>query len=422
MATSNYYTSAYSGVPDSYGYTSRDSVLSLQHQLNNQYGAKLTPDGTWGPLTDAAYKQYMASGAGSASAGGSNSLYTQANGYNAYPGQAFDYGNYAGTLGAQASAAPTFNYTPAALERLAFNARSDADMQAEAQGLINPTYDRYFQQLEQGLNRNTMISEQQQADLERQKNDLLQQNAAQYDQQRAYLEQSAIARGMGRSSYLTDAQANSQINENAAMQRINENWQYEHQQIADNIARLNEDYNNAKSQGERERMEQIAGQISKLREADRQLGLQIQMYNADQSFREQTINTQMQQMQYENQLAVWKGQQDQYTQSLNAAMQLYAMDRDWASQQAGYQQQWAMSQEQFRQQQALQQEEAARLTASKSSGGGSSTGTLGLSVPTAPTTTPTPIFSGNQWGAPAMEDKERMLYLMAQQQAAQQAR
>lgn len=315
MAT--YYTSAYKdAVPT--GVASQADVKRLQSELN-QGGAGLKVDGIWGPLTDSAYKSYAASQAAALSQQTAAPAYQQAS-YAGYAG-----GSALAQMGYQQP--PAYAAQPASLERLSYSARSDADIQAEAAGKVNPTYDRYLLNLDKGYARDREEYAFAQEDLARQKEDLTAQTGAKYAEDRAYLEAGAAARGMGRSSYVAEVTGRSMREENAALARIGENWQFQHNRLNTAIARLTEDYSSAKAQGEREWAEKLSAEISRLKDQDRELGYEIQKFNADQGYREASINRQIEQMRYESEMAAWKLEHDavnEYREQLMAAQAMQA--------------------------------------------------------------------------------------------------
>jgi len=143
---SNYYVNGYT-TPS--GVTDRDDVKAIQQQLNLQ-GAGLKVDGIWGPKTDAAYQR--------ANGGSSLDPYMQK--------QLDTLGGYMQQL-QQMIEVPQINYTP----------RSAGELKGEIAAYLRPGYD--------------------QAIIQRQKAT---------DTQRAELDADAWARGMGRSTYVTDVE------------------------------------------------------------------------------------------------------------------------------------------------------------------------------------------------------------------------
>lgn len=145
-----------------------DSGLTTQVQtILSGLGADLGSagiDGKWGAYTDAAYNQYKDQV--DAALAGSN-------------GSAFS-GYYSSVTPHTHYSAPSINYTPRTLDEL----------MAEAQGLIGGEYDAQLLAAKQGY-------------------EASQQSLAKtYENTRKTTQDSAVSRGMGRSSYLTDAIAN----------------------------------------------------------------------------------------------------------------------------------------------------------------------------------------------------------------------
>lgn len=145
-----------------------DSGLTTQVQtILSGLGADLGSagiDGKWGAYTDAAYNQYkdQVDAALAGSNGGAFSSY------------------YSSTTPHTHYSAPSINYTPRTLDEL----------MAEAQGLIGGEYDAQLLAAKQGY-------------------EASQQSLAKtYENTRKTTQDSAVSRGMGRSSYLTDAIAN----------------------------------------------------------------------------------------------------------------------------------------------------------------------------------------------------------------------
>lgn len=159
----NYYLSGYQSlVPQ--GYESRESVASIQQQLN-MMGANLSVDGVWGPKTNAAYQAF-------GSAGGEN--YGTANyGTNSYgaSGYGLDGGMDLSSLYDQALGILSPNY-------VSYNVPSYNSLMSDNAGILRPQYD-------------SAIAQRQRQTLEN----------------RSEIDVDAASRGMGRSTYVTDVKS-----------------------------------------------------------------------------------------------------------------------------------------------------------------------------------------------------------------------
>ena len=158
------------------GYTTR--VQTVLQGLGADLGAGGI-DGKWGAYTDAAYNQYKDQV--DAALGGSGNMYVGNNPYG---------GNYYTAPNLSAS------YTQRTLDELL----------AEAQGLVGGAYDQQMLRQTQSFNA------------------AQKQLAQTYDTARQTTQDSAVARGMGRSSYLTDAVANVGIREADAVDELTRNY------------------------------------------------------------------------------------------------------------------------------------------------------------------------------------------------------
>jgi len=161
---SYYYLSGYTTPA---GVTDRAGVEAIQQQLNAQ-GASLKVDGIWGPKTDAAYKAL--NGNLNGSSGGMSYAQQQASMLNDF---------YQALL--PMTSTPTISYTP----------RDSSEMRSEIATYLRPSYD-------------SAIAAREAATVE--------SNAA--------LDADAWARGMGRSTYVTDVKQRSYAEEQADIARL----------------------------------------------------------------------------------------------------------------------------------------------------------------------------------------------------------
>ena len=182
----------YIGNPPPAGVTNQDDVREIQRQLNAA-GAHLAVDGMWGPKTEAAYQSLS---------GGGN--------YAAQYGQGL--GSFMQQMQSMLSM-PEINYTP----------QSEAMLRAQLRSALRPQVDE-------------AIAERKEATKET----------------AAALDVDAWARGMGKSTYLTDMKERQLDDE------------------ADDIARMEAEYSAT-----------LASLLMEAMEAERQRALEAQMYNAN---------------------------------------------------------------------------------------------------------------------------------------------
>ena len=208
------------------GYTTQ--VQTILQGLGANLGAGGV-DGKWGAYTDAAYNQYKDQ-VDAALAGGSNNLY---GGGGMYMG---------GGMGS--FSAPTINYTPRTLDEL----------MAEAQGLIGGEYDAQLLAAKQGY-------EASQKSL-----------AKAYEGTRKNTQDSAVSRGMGRSSYLTDAIANVGLHEK------------------EDNATLTGNYNDQVMTLEKAQAEAITAYVQQLQREQEQLQLQVALAQAELQYKYDALN------------------------------------------------------------------------------------------------------------------------------------
>lgn len=211
---------------------SMDSAYTTQVQtILKNLGANLGSagvDGKWGAYTQAAYNQYKdqvdAALAGGSTGGG--------------------YGGF-GFSGGGGYTAPTINYTGRTLD----------EMLAEANGLIGGEYDTQLRTAKQGYEANQQAL------------------TKAYENTRKTTQDSAVSRGMGRSSYLTDAIANVGLQETAANDTLTKN------------------YNDAVDQLELSRAKAVSSYVQQLqREQDDRL-LELALAQAELQYKYDALNS-----------------------------------------------------------------------------------------------------------------------------------
>ena len=210
---------------------SMDSAYTTQVQtILKNLGANLGSagvDGKWGAYTQAAYNQYKDQ-VDAALAGGSGG----------------SYGGFGFSSGGGYSA-PTINYTGRTLD----------EMLAEANGLIGGEYDTQLRTAKQGYEANQQTL------------------AKAYENTRKTTQDSAVSRGMGRSSYLTDAIANVGLQETAANDTLTKN------------------YNDAVDQLELSRAKAVSSYVQQLqREQDNRL-LELALAQAELQYKYDALNS-----------------------------------------------------------------------------------------------------------------------------------
>ena len=210
-----------------------DSAYTTQVQtILKNLGANLGSagvDGKWGAYTQAAYNQYKDQ-VDAALAGGSTGG---------------SYGGYSYSTGGSKYTAPTINYTGRTLD----------EMLAEANGLIGGEYDTQLRTAKQGYEANQQTL------------------AKAYANTRKTTQDSAVSRGMGRSSYLTDAIANVGLQEVAANDTLTKN------------------YNDAVDQLELSRAKAVSSYVQQLqREQDDRL-LELALAQAELQYKYDALNS-----------------------------------------------------------------------------------------------------------------------------------
>ena len=212
---------------------SMDSAYTTQVQtILKNLGANLGSagvDGKWGAYTQAAYNQYKDQ-VDAALAGGSSGG---------------SYGGFGFSSGGGGYTAPTINYTGRTLD----------EMLAEANGLIGGEYDTQLRTAKQGYEANQQAL------------------TKAYENTRKTTQDSAVSRGMGRSSYLTDAIANVGLQETAANDTLTKN------------------YNDAVDQLELSRAKAVSSYVQQLqREQDNRL-LELALAQAELQYKYDALNS-----------------------------------------------------------------------------------------------------------------------------------
>lgn len=212
---------------------SMDSAYTTQVQtILKNLGANLGSagvDGKWGAYTQAAYNQYKDQ-VDAALAGGSTGG---------------SYGGFGFSSGGGGYTAPTINYTGRTLD----------EMLAEANGLIGGEYDTQLRTAKHGYEANQQTL------------------AKAYENTRKTTQDSAVSRGMGRSSYLTDAIANVGLQETAANDTLTKN------------------YNDAVDQLELSRAKAVSSYVQQLqREQDDRL-LELALAQAELQYKYDALNS-----------------------------------------------------------------------------------------------------------------------------------
>lgn len=207
------------------GYTTQ--VQSILQGLGADLGAGGV-DGKWGAYTDAAYNQYKdqvdAALSGSGGSGG-GLLLGHSHGGSSY-------------------SAPTISYTPRTLDQL----------MAEAQGLIGGEYDAQLLAAKQGY-------------------EASQQSLAKaYETTRKTTQDSAVSRGMGRSSYLTDAIANVGLHEKQDAATLAGNY-------GDQVMTL-----------EKAQAEAISSYVQQLQRQQEQMALEVALAQAQLQYQYDALN------------------------------------------------------------------------------------------------------------------------------------
>ena len=212
----------------SYGSDYTKQVQNALKSLGANLG-KAGVDGKWGNYTQAAYDKYkdqvdaMLGGGGGGSGGNYSSLFMKTG------------GNYT---------VPQINYNPTSLD----------DLLKEANGLIGGQYDAQILSAKQGY-------EASQKSL-----------AKSYETARESTQDSAVSRGMGRSSYLTDAIANVGLQETAANNQLTDN------------------YNNTVAGLEKGRADAVASYVQSLRRQQEETALNLALQQAELQYKYDALN------------------------------------------------------------------------------------------------------------------------------------
>ena len=212
-----------------------DSGLTTQVQgILQGLGADLGAggiDGKWGAYTDAAYNQYKDQVDAALAGNGGNGVFT-------------GYYDLTGHSHAGGYSAPKINYTPRTLDEL----------MAEAQGLIGGEYDAQLLAAKQGY-------------------EASQQSLAKaYEGTRKTTQDSAVSRGMGRSSYLTDAIANVGLHEKQDAAQLAGNY-------GDQVMTL-----------EKAQAEAISSYVQQLQRQQEQMALEVALAQAELQYKYDALN------------------------------------------------------------------------------------------------------------------------------------
>lgn len=212
------------------GYTTQ--VQTILQGLGANLGAGGV-DGKWGAYTDAAYNKYK-SQVDAALAGGSNI-----------------YGNGMGSMSGNSF------FTPFQTPSLSYTTRTLDDLLAEATGFIGGLYDAQMLRQTQGYNASQQAL------------------ARSYETARKTTQDSAVARGLGRSSYLTDSIANVGVRE------------------ADATGELARNYNDMMAQLEANKSNAVYSYVSQQQAQDQQRALEAALAQAELQYKYDALNAEM---------------------------------------------------------------------------------------------------------------------------------
>lgn len=232
----------------SYGSDYTKQVQNALKSLGANLG-KAGVDGKWGNYTQAAYDKYkdqvdamLGGGGGGSGSGNYTGFYEDRFG----TGGAGNGGNYSSLLMKTGGnyTVPQINYNPTSLD----------DLLKEANGLIGGQYDAQILSAKQGY-------EASQKSL-----------AKSYETARESTQDSAVSRGMGRSSYLTDAIANVGLQETAANNQLTDNYN-------DTVANL-----------EKGRADAVASYVQSLRRQQEETALNLALQQAELQYKYDALN------------------------------------------------------------------------------------------------------------------------------------
>jgi hypothetical protein len=231
----------------SYGSDYTKQVQNALKSLGANLG-KAGVDGKWGNYTQAAYDKYkdqvdamLGGGGGGSGSGNYTGFYEDRFG----TGGAGSGGNYSSLFKTGGNyTVPQINYNPTSLD----------DLLKEANGLIGGQYDAQILSAKQGY-------EASQKSL-----------AKSYETARESTQDSAVSRGMGRSSYLTDAIANVGLQETAANNQLTDNYN-------DTVANL-----------EKGRADAVASYVQSLRRQQEETALNLALQQAELQYKYDALN------------------------------------------------------------------------------------------------------------------------------------
>lgn len=231
----------------SYGSEYTKQVQNALKSLGANLG-KAGVDGKWGNYTQAAYDKYkdqvdamLGGGGGGSGSGNYTGFYEDRFG----TGGGGSGGNYSSLFKTGGNyTVPQINYNPTSLD----------DLLKEANGLIGGQYDAQILSAKQGY-------EASQKSL-----------AKSYETARESTQDSAVSRGMGRSSYLTDAIANVGLQETAANNQLTDNYN-------DTVANL-----------EKGRADAVASYVQSLRRQQEETALNLALQQAELQYKYDALN------------------------------------------------------------------------------------------------------------------------------------
>ena len=232
----------------SYGSDYTKQVQNALKSLGANLG-KAGVDGKWGNYTQAAYDKYkdqvdamLGSGGVGSGSGNYTGFYEDRFG----TGGAGNGGNYSSLLMKTGGnyAVPQINYNPTSLD----------DLLKEANGLIGGQYDAQILSAKQGYKASQKSL------------------AKSYETARESTQDSAVSRGMGRSSYLTDAIANVGLQETAANNQLTDNYN-------DTVANL-----------EKGRADAVASYVQSLRRQQEETALNLALQQAELQYKYDALN------------------------------------------------------------------------------------------------------------------------------------
>ena len=245
-----YYSKGYQTAANNAGATDTASVKKIQEQLNAA-GASITVDGIWGKNTQAAYNQYGSnlSGGSSASSGSTTTATT--------PSTSNNYIDQLQTLITQMQTSGNFTPSeyknPYADQLLQLTApKTDEEYRQQAQNQYMPQYNAQVEALKQAAEKEQLGYQQQLQQLATAMQDSRESTNATYAKNISDLNNNMLRRGMARSSYAAQTEANARTGWANALSKVERDYQsnvnYVGQQqqlatsqLAQSVARLESD-------------------------------------------------------------------------------------------------------------------------------------------------------------------------------------